>query len=59
MKLKLHRKASIELEIKRIKELNLSGEDTFLLACDLIDGLIYLNQNVSSEFSLEDESDGK
>jgi len=35
---------SIELEVKRIKELNLSGEDTFLIACDLIEGLLSIHR---------------
>ena len=44
MKSHTNRKAAIEFEIQRILELGLTGEDTLLIACDLIDALIELNQ---------------
>ena len=61
MKSHTNRKAAIELEIQRIKELGLTGEDTLLIACDLIDGLIELNQtNLSNTpTSSEATSDGR
>lgn len=60
MKSHTNRKAAIELEIQRIKELGLTGEDTLLIACDLIDALIELNQtNSSNDPSSEATSDGR
>jgi len=44
-------KQAIKLEIDRIKELGLSGEDTFLLACSLINTVYYLNQKVVVKYS--------
>ncbi|MFX1534281.1 MAG: hypothetical protein ACFFDI_08680 [Promethearchaeota archaeon] len=61
MKSHTNRKAAIELEIQRILELGLTGEDTLLIACDLIDALIELNQtNLSNApTSSEAMSDGR
>lgn len=44
-------KQAIKLEIDRIKELGLSGEDTFLLACSLINTAYYLNQKVVVDYT--------
>ena len=45
------RKQAIKLEIKRIKELELSGEETFLIACSLINMVFYLNQKIDVDYS--------
>ncbi len=47
------RKEDIELEIAKIKERNLSGEDTLNLAIELINGVLSLHNNRDREKLLE------
>jgi hypothetical protein len=44
-------KQAIKLEIDRIKELGLSGEDTFLMACSMINTAYYLNQKIEIDYT--------
>ena len=49
-KLTTRSKQAIRLEIDKIKELKLSGEDTFLMACSMIDTAYYLNQKIKIDY---------
>lgn len=49
MSVTTRRKKDIELDIRRIKELNLSGEDTLLALCQLMDFMSSFQENLDKE----------